>query len=88
MALTRRRHPRMPGLRWSGTRTRCSAARLSSTPQAWTPPPARPVRGRPWKADGAHRPFWRCTPTVLTAPTPVRHASVDTATCRSTARQG
>jgi hypothetical protein len=29
-------------------------------------PQARPVRGRPWNADGAHRPPQLCTPTVLT----------------------
>jgi hypothetical protein len=43
------------------------------------PPPARPVRGRPWKADGAHRPSWQ--------PDAVRYMSVDTATQRSTAIQ-
>jgi hypothetical protein len=42
--------------------------------------PARPVRGCPWKADGAHRPSWR--------PDAVRYTSVDTATQRSTAIQG
>ena len=41
---------------------------------------ARPVRGCPWKADGAHRPSWR--------PDAVRYMSVDTATQRSTAIQG
>ena len=35
-------------------------------------PPARPVRGRPWKADGVHRPSWR-----LDA---VRYMSVNAAT--------
>jgi hypothetical protein len=43
-------------------------------------PPARPVRGRPWKTDGAHRPSWRTDA--------VRYTSVDTATQRSAARQG
>src|SRR3984957_20940268 len=42
--------------------------------------PARPVRGCPWKADGAHRPSWR--------PDAVRYVSVDTATQGSTAIQG
>ena len=55
-------------------------ARLGGARQARNTPPARPVRGRPWKADGAHRPSWRHGP--------VRYASVDTATQRSTARQG
>ena len=41
---------------------------------------ARPVRGRPWKADGAHRPSWR--------PDAVRYMSVDTTTQRSAAIQG
>jgi hypothetical protein len=40
-----------------------------------------PVRGRPRKSR-------RCTPTVLAAPTPVRYASVDTATQRPAALQG
>jgi hypothetical protein len=44
------------------------------------PRPGRPVRGCPWKADGAHRPSWR--------PDAVRYMSVDTATQRSTAIQG
>jgi hypothetical protein len=42
--------------------------------------PARPVRGRPRKADGAHRPSQ--------GPDAVRYMSVDTATQRSTAVQG
>jgi hypothetical protein len=42
--------------------------------------PARPVRGRPWKADGAHRPSWQ--------PDALRYMSVDTATQRFTAVQG
>jgi hypothetical protein len=46
------------------------------------------VRGRPWKADGAHRPSELCTPTALTARTPVRYTSVDSAPRRSTALQG
>src|SRR3954447_12312689 len=37
---------------------------------------ACPVRGN---ADGAHRPSQLCTPSVLTARTPVRYASVDSA---------
>jgi hypothetical protein len=44
------------------------------------PRPAGPVRGCPWKADGAHRPSWR--------PDAVRYMSVDSATQRSTAIQG
>jgi hypothetical protein len=54
--------------------------RLSSAPQAGTARwrgPSVAVRG---KADGAHRLFQGVNP--------VRHASVDTATRRSTARQG
>jgi hypothetical protein len=54
-----------------------STQRLTSsrnTRLAW------PVRARPWKADGAHRPSWR--------PDAVRYMSVDTATGRSTAPQG
>ena len=50
-------------------------------PRPWTRPWSRPpsvaVRGN---ADGAHRPSQLCTPTVLTARTPVRYASVDSAT--------
>ena len=42
--------------------------------------PGRPVRGCPWKADGAHRPSWR--------PDAVRYMSVDTATRRRAALQG
>ena len=34
-------------------------ARLSGARQARKSPPARAVRGRPRKADGAHRPSWR-----------------------------
>jgi len=44
------------------------------------PRPARPVRGRPRKANGAHRPSWR--------PDAVRYMSVDAATQRSTAVHG
>ena len=40
-------------------RTQGIHARLSGARQARKTPPARPVRGRPWKADGAHRPSWR-----------------------------
>ena len=47
------------------------------SPQAGTRPPARPVRGRPWKSP-------RCAPTVLAARTPFRDASVDPATHRLT----
>ncbi len=43
-------------------------------------PPARPVRGRPWKADGYT--------DRSGGPDAVRYASVDTATQGSTARQG
>jgi len=39
--------------------------------------PSVAVRGN---ADGAHRPSQLCTPTVLTTRTPVRYASVDSAT--------
>jgi hypothetical protein len=55
-------------------------ARLSGGRRATDGPPGQPVRGRPWKADGAHRPSWR--------PDAVRYMSVDTATRRSTAVQG
>ena len=51
-------------------------APLGDPRQARKRPLARPVRGRPWKADGAHRPSWR--------PDAVRYASVDTATHRPT----
>jgi hypothetical protein len=54
-----------------------STQRLTSSRN---PRPARPVRGRPWKADGAHRPSQ--------GPDAVRYMSVDTATRRSTAQQG
>jgi hypothetical protein len=56
-------------------------ARLGGARQAGTRTPARPVRGRPWERR-------RCSPTVLTARTPVRYTSVDAATQRSAARQG
>ena len=46
-----------------------STQRLTSSR---SPRPARPVRGRPWKADGAHRPSQ--------GPDAVRYMSVDTAT--------
>ena len=46
-----------------------STQRLTSSRN---PRPARPVRGCPSKADGAHRPSWR--------PDAVRYMSVDTAT--------
>ena len=54
-----------------------STQRLTSSPNTR---PARPVRGRPWKADGAHRPSWQ--------PDAVRYVSVDTATQGPTALQG
>ena len=54
-----------------------SAQRLTSSRN---PRPARPVRGRPWKADGAHRPS-----QGLDA---VRYISVDTATQRPVVTHG
>ena len=92
-AFPHRRQDRTPPLRTRGHRA-CSGRPASVTvPQAATRPmptqvpapapyanpeqtPARPVRGRPWKSDGAHR--------LSKRPDAVRHASVDTATQRST----
>jgi hypothetical protein len=54
----------------------CLTQRLTSSRNTR---PARPVRGRPWKTDGAHRPS---RGTI-----PVRYASVDTATRRPATRQ-
>src|SRR5271165_4375137 len=85
----RPRPPRTPGHRTARVTTAISAppvpgpdgmhARLSGGRRATDGPPGQPVRGRPWKADGAHRPSWR--------PDAVRYMSVDTATQRSTAIQ-
>ena len=66
--------PGPPGRMYGNAR---STQRLTSSRN---PRPARPVRGRPWKADGAHRPSQ--------GPDAVRYTSVDTATQRSTAIQG
>jgi hypothetical protein len=83
----RPRPPCTPGHRTARVTTAISAppvpgpdgmhARLSGGRRATDGPPGQPVRGRPWKADGAHRPSWR--------PDAVRYMSVDTATRRSTA---
>ena len=64
--------PGPPGRMYGNAR---STRRLTSSR---SPRPARPVRGRPWKADGAHRPSQ--------GPNAVRYMSVDAATQRSTAR--
>jgi len=86
----RPRPPRTPGHRTARVTTAISAppvpgpdgmhARLSGGRRATDGPPRQPVRGRPWKADGAHRPSWR--------PDAVRYMSVDTATQGPTALQG
>ena len=86
----RPRPPCAPGHRTARVTTAISAppvpgpdgmhARLSGGRRATGGLPGQPVRGRPWKADGAHRPSWR--------PDAVRYTSVDTATQRSTALQG
>jgi hypothetical protein len=50
-----------------------------------TPAQANPAAtARPWPSVESRR----CAPTARAAPTPVRYASVDPATCWSTARQG
>jgi hypothetical protein len=54
--------------------------RLSGLRSPLETPPARPVRGRPWKTSG-----YTDRATALDA---VRYASVDTATRRSTVQQG
>jgi hypothetical protein len=54
--------------------------RLSGLRSPLETPPARPVRGRPWKTSGYT--------DRATAPDAVRYASVDTATRRSTVQQG
>jgi hypothetical protein len=66
--------PGPPGRMYGNAR---STQRLTSSRNTR---PARPVRGRPWKTDGAHRPSWR--------PDAVRYMSVDSATQGPTARQG
>ena len=86
----RPRPPCTPGRRTARVTTAISAppvpgpdgmhARLSGGRRATGGPPGQPVRGRPWKADGAHRPSWR--------PDAVRYMSVDTATQGPTALQG
>jgi hypothetical protein len=54
-----------PGAGGHRARARPAHPRASSRNQ----PPPRPVRGRPWNADGAHRPPQLRTPTVVTAHT-------------------
>ena len=86
----RPRPPCTPGHRTARVTTAISAppvpgpdgmhARPSGGRRATDGPPRQPVRGRPWKADGAHRPSWR--------PDAVRYVSVDTATQGPTALQG
>jgi hypothetical protein len=68
--------PARPGPCGSAARRRGTHARLSGSPQPGNAPSGRPVRGRPWKTSGVHRPS--C------GPDPVRYASVDTATHRRT----
>ena len=55
-------------------------ARLRAACQAWTTRPRGRSAAVRETADGANRPSEMCTPTVLTARTPVRYTSVDTAT--------
>ncbi len=66
-------HAQLSRERQAGTTASADLVRGSSVVAA-------PVRGRPCKADGS--------PHRSQAPIPVRYASVDTATQRSTARQG
>ena len=54
-------------------------ARLRAACQAWTTRPRGRSAAVRETADGANRPSEMCTPTVLTARTPVRHTSVDSA---------